>query len=141
MAKYEHAPWLYNGQPFTEVPKGVVAFVYLLTEVETGKQYIGKKSFVSVSTTEVNGRKKNTKRESDWQKYYSSNLEIMAKVKGGNGARFTREILHLCKTKGTASYLEAKEIFTRGCLENPEGWFNYYLECKVNGGHLKFDKE
>ena len=80
MAKYEHAPWLYNGQPFTEVPKGVVAFVYLLTEVETGKQYIGKKSFVSVSTTEVNGRKKNTKRESDWQKYYSSNLEIMAKV-------------------------------------------------------------
>ena len=141
MAKYEHAPWLYNGQPFTEVPKGVVAFVYLLTEVETGKQYIGKKSFVSVSTTEVNGRKKNTKRESDWQKYYSSNLEIMAKVKGGNGARFTREILHLCKTKGTASYLEAKEIFTRGCLENPEGWFNGFVEIRVNSGHLKLDKE
>ena len=141
MAKYEHAPWLYNGQPFTEVPKGVVAFVYLLTEVETGKQYIGKKSFVSVSTAEVNGRKKNTKRESDWQKYYSSNLEIMAKVKGGNGARFTREILHLCKTKGTASYLEAKEIFTRGCLENPAGWYNYFLEIRVNGGHLKLDKE
>lgn len=138
MAKYEHAPWLYNGQPFTEVPKGMVAFVYLLTEVESGKQYIGKKSFISVSTTEVNGRKKNTKRESDWQKYYSSNLEIMAKVKGGNGARFTREILHLCKTKGSASYLEAKEIFTRGCLENPEGWFNAFLEIRVNSGHLRF---
>lgn len=138
MAKYEHAPWLYNGQPFTEVPKGMVAFVYLLTEVETGKQYIGKKSFISVSTTEVNGRKKNTKRESDWQKYYSSNLEIMAKVKGGNGARFTREILHLCKTKGTASYLEAKEIFSRGCLEKPESWFNAFLEIRVNSGHLRF---
>ena len=62
----------------------------------------------------------------------------MAKVKGGNGARFTREILHLAKTKGTASYLEAKEIFTRGCLEDPEGWYNAFLEIRVNRGHLRF---
>lgn len=139
MAKYEHAPWLYNGAEFTEVPKGIVSFVYLLTEVATGKQYVGKKSFVSVSTVVVNGRKKNTKRESEWLKYYSSNNEIMATVKGGNGKAFRREILHLCKTKGTASYLEAKEIFIRGCLEKPDQWFNHFLEIKVNAGHLKLE--
>lgn len=139
MAKYEHTPWLYNGAEFTEVPKGIVSFVYLLTEVATGKQYVGKKSFVSVSTVVVNGRKKNTKRESEWLKYYSSNNEIMATVKGGNGKAFRREILHLCKTKGTASYLEAKEIFIRGCMEKPDQWFNYFLEIKVNAGHLKLE--
>lgn len=138
MAKFEHLPWVYKGAPFSEVPKGIVSFVYLLTEVATGKQYVGKKSFVSVSTVVVNGRKKNTKRESDWLKYYSSNNEIAATVKGGNGAKFTREILHLCKTKGTASYLEAKEIFARGCLEDPDGWYNAFLEIRVNSGHLRF---
>jgi hypothetical protein len=135
---YQHAPWIYKGNTLTTVPDNCIAFVYLLTEVATGKQYIGKKGFWSVSTVVVNGRKKNTKRESEWAKYYSSNNEIMATVKGGNGAKFTREILHLCKTKGTASYLEAKEIFSRGCLEDPVNWFNYFLEIKVNAGHLKF---
>lgn len=139
MAKpFYHAPWLHKGEEFNETPAGYVSFVYLLTEVATGKQYVGKKGFWSVSTVVVNGRKKNTKRESDWVKYYSSNNEIMASVKGGNGAKFTREILHLCKTKGTASYLEAKEIFARGCLEDPIKWFNYFLEIKVNSGHLRF---
>lgn len=139
MAKaHVHQPWTYRGEPFTAAPKGIEGFVYLLTVPETGKRYIGKKSFWSVSTTEVNGRKKNTKRESDWQKYYSSNLEIMALVKGGNGHRVVREILHLCKTKGTASYLEAKEIFAHECLEKPDEWYNYFIELRVNAGHLRF---
>lgn len=136
---FEHDPWLYRGEAFTEVPVGIVSFVYMLTCVETGRRYIGKKGFISVSTEMANGRRKNTKRPSDWVKYYSSNLEIMAMVKGGNGKKFTREILHLCKTKGTASYLEAKEIFSNGALEDPEKWYNYFLEIKVNGGHLKLE--
>ena len=135
---YEHKPWIYQGAEFTEAPKGIEGFVYLMTEVDTGLKYIGKKSFWSYRKQDVNGRIKQIKVESDWKKYYSSNLDIMAKVKGGNGARFTREILHLAKTKGTASYLEAKEIFTRGCLEDPEGWYNAFLEIRVNRGHLKF---
>ena len=134
---YEHKPWIYKGQEFIEVPKGIEGFVYLLTDTITGKKYIGKKSFWSVSTVVVNGRKKNTKRESEWKKYYSSNLEIIALTKGGNGARFTREILHLCKTKGTATYLEAKEIFVRGAFEKPDEYMNYFLELRVNAGHLK----
>lgn len=137
---YTHLPWIYQGASFEEVPKGIVSFVYLLTDTITGKKYIGKKSFVTVSTEMVKGRRKHTRRESDWKKYYSSNLDIMALVKGGNHARFTREILHLCKTKGTASYLEAKEIFARGALETDE-YYNYFLEIRVNGGHLKLESD
>ena len=137
---FVHEPWVFRGEPFEEVPEGIENFVYLLTDIVTGKRYIGKKSFVSVSKVpQANGRNKHVRKESDWRKYYSSNLDIQQLVKGGNGRRFHREILWLCPNKGSASYLEAKEIFTRGCLEQPDKWYNYYCEIQINGGHLKLE--
>ncbi len=137
---FVHEPWVFQGEEFNEVPPGFECFVYLLTDVVSGKRYIGKKSFVSVSKIKEEGKRtKHVKRESDWKKYYSSNLEIQQLVKGGNGRRFHREILWLCPNKGSASYLEAKELLTRGCLEQPNEWYNYYLEIQINGGHLKLE--
>lgn len=133
-----HIPWIYKLHSFEEIPEGAVSFVYVITDTVTGIGYIGKKSFWSTSCQiQPNGRKKNTTVESDWRKYYSSNNTILSLVKGGNGSRFRREILHICKTKGTATYLEAKEQFLRGVLEEPDKWYNQQIECRIHVGHLK----
>ena len=43
---YEN-PWLYNGLPFTSDDIGdYYGFVYRITNLSTGKQYIGRKYFV-----------------------------------------------------------------------------------------------
>ena len=37
--------WKYNSQDFTEAPKGMEGFVYLITNLTNDKKYIGKKHF------------------------------------------------------------------------------------------------
>lgn len=44
--------WQYYGKDFTELPKEKYGFVYII-EYESGKKYIGKKSFYSVSVIEA----------------------------------------------------------------------------------------
>lgn len=139
---YTHLPWIYQDKEFTETPRNYESFVYLIEDTENGKLYIGKKSFWS-TTKVVNekGKKVNKRVESEWKKYYSSNPEISKLAQGGNGARFKRTILHLCVSKGTATYLEAREIMERRCLEKPNNYYNYFLELRVNSGHLKLGEQ
>lgn len=41
--------WIYNGKEVTEdVMEGNLGFVYLITNLQTGKKYVGKKSEFSV---------------------------------------------------------------------------------------------
>ena len=49
---------------------------------------------------------------------------------------FKREILHLCKTRGTLSYLEAKEQFDRNVLLTNE-YYNGIINCKIHSSHVK----
>ena len=35
--------WLYENKPFEETPEEYQGFVYEVTEIDTGKKYIGKK--------------------------------------------------------------------------------------------------
>ena len=37
--------WLYNDKEFTTAPEDCQGFVYEITELSTGKKYIGKKFF------------------------------------------------------------------------------------------------
>lgn len=37
--------WKYNGKDFTEVPKDMEGFVYLITNLSNNKKYVGKKNF------------------------------------------------------------------------------------------------
>lgn len=132
---YESNPWIYRGQPFVEIPKGVVSFVYKLTHTESGRAYIGKKGFYFSKTKQVKGKKKKVKAESDWQSYFSSSDEIQAMVAAGQ--HFDREILHLCYGTGEANYLEAREQMDNRVLENPNKWFNKLMMCKVHASHIK----
>ena len=56
-------------------------FVYLITHIETGRKYIGKKFFTKAKTKQVKGKKKKLRVSSDWQTYWGSNTELQEEVK------------------------------------------------------------
>ena len=128
--------WTYNGQPFIE-PGEYYAFVYCITNLLSGRQYIGKKFFYSSKRKQVNKVRKSYKIESDWKDYWSSSDELKADVQALGAENFKREIIHLCRNKGTANYLEAKEQFVRQVLEDKDKWYNSWIQVKVHKSHLK----
>ena len=70
----------FNGKPFTsEDIKSYVGFVYLITELDTNKKYIGRKYFYQLRKTK--GKSKRVRSESDWKKYYGSSKELLEQIK------------------------------------------------------------
>lgn len=132
--------WLYNGQEITEIEEKYVAFVYLITNLTNDRRYIGKKLTKFSRTKVVKGKKKRVKIDSDWQTYWSSSEELKKDVAELGESNFRREILHFCLSKGTSTYLEAKEQFANDVLEHPDLWYNGHIQCRVHRNHLKFEK-
>jgi len=129
--------WTYNNIDFTEDLIGNnYGFVYLITNITNNKKYIGKKLFYSTKTKQVKGKKKKYKASSDWQTYYGSSAELAKDVLSLGHDKFTREILHLCQSKGECSYLEAKEQFIRGVMETDE-YYNTWIMVRVRKSHIK----
>jgi hypothetical protein len=127
---------MYHGEKFTE-PGQYVGFVYCITNIISNRKYIGKKLFWTPKRKQVNKKRVRFKVESDWKEYWSSSDELKADVEKLGKDNFTREILHLCLSKGVTNYLEAKEQFVRGVLENSELWYNTWIMVRVNRSHLK----
>lgn len=129
--------WKYNNEIFTEEMIGDnYGFVYVITNITSNKKYIGKKFFYSTKTKQVNKKKKRIKVSSDWQSYYGSNAELQNDVKTLGEENFTREIIHLCKSKGVCGYLEAKEQFIRNVLETDD-YYNSWIMVRVRQSHIK----
>ena len=129
--------WIYNKEIFTEEQIGDnYGFVYLITNLVTGRKYIGKKFFYSSKTKQVKGKKKKFKVSSDWQTYYGSNEELKKDVIIHGKELFEREIIHLCLSKGAAGYLEAKEQFVNSVLESDE-YYNTWIMVRVRKSHIK----
>lgn len=129
--------WLFEGKEVLEVPTEIIGFVYLITNTLTGKRYIGKKLFTRSKTKQVKGKRKRIRVESDWKEYYGSNKTLLSDIATYGREYFTREILFLCKSKGTCSYYEAKLQFQYGVLENPTDFYNDQIMCRIHRKHLK----
>jgi hypothetical protein len=130
--------WLYQDREFTEADIGDnVGFVYLITNLMDGRRYIGKKLFQFSKTRQVKGKKKKYKAPSDWLTYWSSSPELQADVERLGESNFRREILYLCGTKGTLSYVEAREQFSFRVLEQPNAWYNKLIQCRIHASHVK----
>lgn len=132
--------WKYQNKELKldeEEVKKYAGFVYLITNKIDGRKYVGKKLFWFTRKKLVKGKSKRVKYESDWRDYWSSSDELKEDVKRLGEENFEREILHLVKTKGSASYFEAKEQFLREVLEKPDEWYNGQIRCRVHRSHVK----
>jgi len=136
--------WYYEDQLVEELPEDCVGFVYIITNLTTGRKYIGKKLAKFRRTTYrvhklKNGTKKKkkvrSKVDSDWQTYYGSSPELSKDVELLGTENFKREIIFYCQSKAECSYIEAREQFARKVLESND-WYNGHIQVRVHGSHI-----
>ena len=136
--------WTYRKKIITELPDDCVGFVYIITNILSGRKYIGKKlSKFSKTTyktvTLKNGTKKKkkirSKIDSDWQTYYGSSPELTKDVQSLGTDNFSREIIFYCSSKAECSYIEAREQFKNKVLESKD-WYNGHIQVRVHGSHI-----
>ena len=126
--------WQYNGEVFTDVPKGMEGFVYIITNITNNKKYIGKKHFWTRQKDRKTGRRKTL--ESDWKNYFGSCDELNEDVKTLGKEHFLREILYLCPHKKSMSYYETYEQFKRNVLLSEE-----YYNTNIGGTFYMSESE
>ena len=140
-----HMTWYYSGHEITELPEDTVGFVYLITNIATGKMYVGKKLAKFAKTTYKvvklkNGTKKRkkikSKINSDWQQYYGSSPNLTEDINLQGTHNFRREILYYCRSRSECSYIEAREQFSRRVLESDD-YYNGHIQVRVHGSHIK----
>jgi hypothetical protein len=137
--------WLFENTQIEALPEDCVGFVYLITNLVTGRKYIGKKlAKFSKTTYKVvklkNGNKKKkkirSKIDSDWLTYYGSNDELNKDIQTLGQENFKREILYYCTSKAQCSYIEAREQFRHQVLESDD-YYNGQISVRVHGSHIK----
>ena len=136
--EYEN-PWYYQGTTFTSDDIGdKFGYVYLITNLSTGKQYIGRKYFVQ--KRKPKGGKRRVTSESDWKKYYGSCPELKDDVKEYGKLNFKREIISLHKTLGKVNYEETKQLFVNNVLkEKLEDGTPAYYNSNILGRYYRKD--
>jgi len=100
-------------------PQNCVGFVYKITNIQTGKFYIGRKSLYSNTKKRLTkaekalqtgpGRKPTSKRviaESNWINYWGSNKTILQEIKDSGTTNFKKEIIKFCYNKKQLTYWE-----------------------------------
>jgi len=131
--------WYYRDDEFTsEMIGDYVGFVYVITDLNNKKKYVGKKLFNStrrLAPLKGKTRKRKVTKESDWQDYFGSSDEVKLLVEESGRERFSREILRLCKTKGECTYFEAKLQFENDVLLKDE-YYNEFIGCKIHSKHV-----
>jgi len=112
--------WLYEYVPLRDdFTTDNYGFIYKITNLESNKFYIGRKSFVHNKKKKLTkkeiaeqtgpGRRSTTKVEqidSGWRKYWGSSKELLADVKLLGEDKFEREILKFCPTKKQLTFYE-----------------------------------
>lgn len=122
--------WLYQNNTINSIeqmPENVFGFVYKITNIETGKFYIGKKQLISITNKKLGkkekaklvetitgkGRrpsKKQVKQETNWLSYYGSSKDLLSDVEKQGETMFKREIIQYCFSKKQLSYSEIKHM-------------------------------
>ena len=123
---YEQNPWLYKGKPFTTDDIGdLFGFVYRITNLSTGKQYIGRKYFWQ--KRKPKGGKRRVTSESDWKRYFGSSEELKRDIEDLGRENFRREIISVHTTLGRTNYEETRQLFLNNVLtESVDGLPKYY---------------
>ena len=135
---YENA-WTYQGTTFTSDDiNDFFGFVYCITNIQSGKRYIGRKYFQQ--KRKPRGGKRRVTSESDWKKYYGSSDELSADRKLLGNAAFKREILSLHTRLGDVNFEETKQLFLHNVLtETLDGKTPLYYNSNILGRYMRKD--
>lgn len=124
-----------------QLPDDCVGFVYVITNTQNGRMYIGKKLAKFKTTrykmhTQKNGKKVRKRIRgavsSDWQDYYGSSDALAKDLQQLGKEKFVREILYYCNSKAECNYVEAREQFNRKVLESDQ-YYNGHIRVRVHG--------
>jgi hypothetical protein len=122
-------PWTFKNNIIDSCDiEDYVGFVYLITNVVSGRKYIGKKTFWFKRKINKKAKRKSTI-ESDWKKYYGSCDPLLEDLEKIGFDKFKREILYLCRHKKSMGYYEVYEQFNRDVL-NSDDWYNTNISGK-----------
>lgn len=130
----EPTPWTYQDHLVIDPPSEAFAFIYLVTDRETGEFYVGRKQLWFSKFKVTKGKRRKVQVESDWRTYRTSSTKVQLAFAEGRNLECV--VLHWCRTKGEANYLELKEQIDRDCLTNPLSW-NEQIRVRVHRSHLK----
>ena len=135
---YEN-PWTYQGSTFTSDDiNSFFGYVYRITNLQNGRQYIGRKYFVQ--KRKPRGGKRRVTSESDWKKYYGSSPELKEDIKHYGKHNFKREIISLHETLGKVNYEETKQLFLHNVLiESLDNGEPAYYNSNILGRYMKKD--
>jgi hypothetical protein len=133
-------PWTYNGVPFeSEDINEYYGFIYRITNTVNGHDYVGRKYFKTIKKRPPLKGKKNKRRETvetDWKDYWGSSARLVEDMARLGKDKFTREIIHLCKSRGETNYMEAYYQFKEGVLLK-ENNYNGIIQIKLGKGSVK----
>ena len=136
---YEY-PWTYNGKLFdSEDILDNYGFIYRITNTINGFDYVGRKYFTTIKKRPPLKGKKNKRRETietDWKEYWGSSPRLLGDIEQLGKDKFTREIIHLCKSRGETNYMEAYYQFTEGVLLREDN-YNGIIQIKLGKNSVK----
>jgi hypothetical protein len=133
-------PWTYLGKAFeSEDISEYYGFIYRITNTVNGFDYVGRKYFKTIKKRPPLKGKKNKRRETvetDWKDYWGSSARLVEDMARLGKDKFTREIIHLCKSRGETNYMEAYYQFKEGVLLK-ENNYNGIIQIKLGKGSVK----
>lgn len=123
-----------------DIPKDAIGFIYIITNNNDGRRYIGKKLLTKAGTEKKllkNGTKKTVKcrKQSDWKNYWSSCDELKKDIQEYSENTFTRDIICFTFSLTTHTYLENKYLYKYEVLESNK-FYNGNISSKLFKVHV-----
>lgn len=118
------------------VPYG---FIYVITNNDTGRRYIGKKQCLTIlKRAPLKGKKRRRweTKETDWRNYTSSSKELNDDLEKLGIDKFSFDILRVCDNKAQLAYYEAKLQFEHDVLLD-ESYYNGIINLRCGRKGLK----
>lgn len=136
--------WIYRGKEILtedDIPVDkAVGFIYIITQLSTGKRYLGRKLLTKSSSKQIAGVKKKTRKPSNWRNYWSSSPKIKQWIEDAGGTQdFKREILLFVTSKGMLAYGEELALYMVGAMES-DLWINDNIRSRIYRSWCKPDE-
>ena len=129
--------WIFNDKILLDedIPEKAIAFLYMITHVDTGRWYIGRKNLFKKVTKMVKNKSGTSKKKrslapSDWKDYWSSSDYLKELVSLEGKDKFKREILLFVETASATIYSEECLLYMTGSMFDPL-CFNGHIRTKI----------